>query len=191
MTVVYVDANACTVKDEALEIALKRGAEIVLVSNGGMRPSRYEGARIVTVSSGADAADDWIAEHVGSDDIVVTADIPLASRSLEKGAAVLGPDGRAFTPASIGAALSFRAFNQHLRETGESRGFNKSFTPADRSRFRQSLEQALGRSAVDDLAALRRLERELERQGYLQRSEGRLELSAQANRIFARQRVVD
>lgn len=145
MTVVYVDADACPVKDEALEIALKRGAEIVLVSNGGMRPSRYEGARIVTVSAGADAADDWIAEQAGERDVVVTADIPLAARCLEKGSAVLGPTGQPFTPASIGQALSFRAFNQHLRETGESRGFNKSFTPADRSRFRQALELALQR----------------------------------------------
>lgn len=145
MTTVYVDADACPVKDEALEIALKRGAQIVLVSNGGMRPSRYEGARIVTVPAGADAADDWIAEHARESDVVITADIPLAARCLERNAAVLGPDGRAFTQASIGQALSFRAFNQHLRETGESRGFNKSFTPADRSRFRQGLELALGR----------------------------------------------
>ncbi len=145
MTVVYVDADACPVKDEALEIALKRGAEIVLVSNGGMRPSRYEGARIVTVAAGADAADDWIAEHAGGRDVVVTADIPLAARCLEKGAAVLGPTGQPFMESSIGQALSFRAFNQHLRETGESRGFNKSFTPADRSRFRQGLELALQR----------------------------------------------
>lgn len=145
-TTIYVDADACPVKDEVLEIGLKRRWAVVFVSNGGLRPSRYEGARIVTVPAGADVADDWIAEACGPGDVVVTADIPLASRCLEKDAVVLGPDGRPFTPESIGAALSFRAFNQHLRETGESRGFNKSFTAADRSRFRQSLETALGRS---------------------------------------------
>lgn len=143
MATVFVDADACPVKDEALEIALRHGAAIVMVSNGGLRPSRYEGARIVTVPSGADIADDWIAEACGPGDVVISADIPLASRCLEKGAAVLGPTGRAFTEESIGQALSMRAFNQHLRETGESRGFNSAFTPADRSRFRQGLDLAL------------------------------------------------
>ena len=95
-----VDADACPVKDEALEIAGRLGVEIVFVSNGGLRPSRYPGARLVTVSSGADAADDWIADTARPCDVVLTADIPLASRALEKGAQVLGPDGRAFTPES-------------------------------------------------------------------------------------------
>lgn len=147
MSRVLVDADACPVKDEALEVADRHGAELVLVSNGGMRPSRYPGARIVTVAAGADAADDWIANEAGPADVVVTADIPLASRALEAGAAVIGPDGRPFTPESIGAALSFRAFNQHLRETGESRGLNRAFTPQDRSRFRQALDGILRRSA--------------------------------------------
>jgi uncharacterized protein len=143
MTTLYIDADACPVKDEALEIALRHRAAIILVSNGGLRPSRYEGARIVTVSAGADAADDWIVENAASGDVVVTADIPLAARALEKGVAVLNPDGRPLTESGIGAALSFRAFNQHLRETGESRGFNKAFDAADRSRFRQALDLAL------------------------------------------------
>ncbi|MFD2239037.1 YaiI/YqxD family protein [Aureimonas populi] len=145
MTVVYIDADACPVKDEALEIALRHGAEIVLVSNGGMRPSRYPGARIVTVSDGADAADNWIADAAGPGDLVVTADIPLAARGLDNGACVLGPTGREFTAQSIGSALSIRAFNQHLRETGESKGYNRAFTNADRSRFRQELDKALRR----------------------------------------------
>ena len=140
-----VDADACPVKDEALEVGDRFGAETVLVSNGGLRPSRYPGARLVTVSAGADAADHWIAEAAGARDIVVTADIPLAARALEKGALVLHPDGRAFTPESIGYALSMRSFNQHLRETGESKGLNESFTPQDRSRFRAELDRALRR----------------------------------------------
>lgn len=145
---VLVDADACPVKDEALEIAARFSAALVLVSNGGMRPSRYPGARIVTVSAGADAADDWIAAEAGAADVVVTADIPLAARALEAGAAVLNPNGRPFTSESIGAALSMRLFNQHLRETGESRGLNAAFTNADRARFRSGLDAALRRIAT-------------------------------------------
>ncbi len=147
-TRVIVDADACPVKDEVLEVAERHGAGVVLVSNGGLRPSRYPGARIVTVSDGFDAADDWIAEEATAADVVVTADIPLASRAIEKGAAVLGPDGRPFTAQNIGAALSLRSFNQHLRESGTANTFNKPFAPADRSRFRQELDQALRRAIL-------------------------------------------
>ncbi|MEX6507669.1 YaiI/YqxD family protein [Jiella sp. M17.18] len=146
MAKLLIDADACPVKDEAIEIAVRHGAEAVLVSNGGMRPSRYPDARIVTVAEGPDAADDWIVEAAEAGDLVVTADIPLAARALDKGAAVLGPTGREFTPETIGNALSMRAFKQHLRETGESKGYNASFTPADRSRFRQSLDQMFKRA---------------------------------------------
>ncbi|MCD1644285.1 MAG: YaiI/YqxD family protein [Aurantimonas coralicida] len=145
MIKVLIDADACPVKDEAIEVAGRYGAEAVLVSNGGMRPSRYPDARIVTVPEGPDAADDWIVEAIEAGDVVVTADIPLAARALEKNAAALGPTGREFTPESIGTALSMRAFKQHLRETGESKGYNASFTNADRSRFLQSLDQILRR----------------------------------------------
>jgi len=144
-TRILVDADACPVKDEALDLAGRFAVEMVLVSNGGMRPSRYPGARIVVVSAGADAADDWIADAAGPADVVVTADIPLASRALDKGAAVIGPDGRPFTPESIGTALSMRSFNQHLRETGESKGYNRPFAPQDRSRFRGELDRLLRR----------------------------------------------
>lgn len=132
-------------KDEALEIADRYGAELVLVSNGGIRPSRYPGARIVVVAEGADAADDRIVEEAGPRDVIITADIPLAARALERGATVLGPTGRPFTPETIGTALSMRAFKQHLRETGESKGYNAAFTAADRSRFRQALDLLLRR----------------------------------------------
>lgn len=146
MTTVYVDADACPVKDEAIDVAVRRGAAAVLVSNGGMRPSRFPEARIVVVPEGADAADDWIVEACTDEDVVVTADIPLAARALEKGAAVLGPTGREFTAETIGTALSMRAFNQHLRETGESKGYNASFSAADRSRFLQALDRILNRT---------------------------------------------
>ena len=147
MTSLLIDADACPVKDEAIEVALRHHATPVLVSNGGMRPSRYPDARIVTVPEGPDAADDWIVEAAESGDVVVTADIPLAARALEKGAAVLGPTGREFTSETIGTALSMRAFKQHLRETGESKGYNASFTGADRSRFLQTLDILLRRTA--------------------------------------------
>jgi uncharacterized protein YaiI (UPF0178 family) len=102
--------------------------------------------RNIVVPQGADAADDWIVEHVAAGDIVVTADIPLARRALEKGADVLGPTGRPFTPDSIGMALAMRELNQHLRETGESRGLNPGFTARDRQTFLQALDQAVTRA---------------------------------------------
>ena len=144
---VYVDADACPVKDDILDVAGHYGVDVTYVSNGGLMPSKFPGARLVTVPAGADAADDWIADNAGPGDVVVTADIPLADRSLAKGATVLNVNGRPFTPESIGAALSYRAFNQHLRETGESKGHNAAFSAADRSRFRQELNTVLKRSA--------------------------------------------
>ena len=147
MTTLFIDADACPVKDDALEIAGRHGVPLVLVSNGGMRPSRYPGARIVTVPDGADAADDWIVGEAQPGDVVVTADIPLAARALGKGALVLNSTGQEFTAETIGTALSMRAFKQHLRETGESKGYNRSFAAADRSRFRQSLDRILRQSA--------------------------------------------
>jgi uncharacterized protein YaiI (UPF0178 family) len=103
--------------------------------------------RNVVVSAGFDAADDWIAENARTNDIVVTADIPLAARALEKGALVVGPTGRIFTPETIGAALAMRDLNRHLRETGESKGYNAAFGPRDRSAFLQALDR-LARQAL-------------------------------------------
>jgi len=97
----------------------------------------------VLVPQGADAADDWIVEHAGAGDIVITSDIPLAGRALKQGATVLGPTGRPFTESSIGMALAMRELNQHLRETGESRGLNAGFTAKDRSMFLQALDEAV------------------------------------------------
>lgn len=136
----FVDADACPVKDEVLRVAERHGLAVVFVSNGGIRPSRDPLVRTVVVSQGADAADDWIVEAAVANDIVVTADIPLARRALDKGCHVIGPTGRAFTEATIGMALAMREINQHRRETGESRGFNASFTSRDRSAFLSALE---------------------------------------------------
>ena len=129
-----------------MRVAERLGLVITLVSNGGVRPSRDPMVRIIVVPAGADIADDWIVEHAQANDIVLTADIPLASRVIDKGCHVLGFTGRPFTPASIGMALAMRDLNQHLRETGESKGYNPGFRPADRSAFLSALD-TLGRKA--------------------------------------------
>lgn len=143
--VVYVDADACPVKEEIVKVAERHGLVVTFVANGGLRPSRDPMIRHVVVSNAADAADDWIAEHAGQDDIVVTQDIPLAARCVEKGAHVLGNTGREHTPETIGMAVAMRDLKQHLRETGEDRGFNRAFSRADRSAFLQALDRVCRR----------------------------------------------
>ena len=143
MTAIYVDADACPVKDEVVRVADRHGLAVHFVSNAWMRLPDGASVDRVIVPEGPDAADDWIATRIGRGDIAVTADIPLASRCLEAGAQVIGPTGKPFTNASIGMALAMRDLQRHLRETGESRGFNAAFTRADRSRFLQALEEAI------------------------------------------------
>jgi uncharacterized protein YaiI (UPF0178 family) len=138
---IYVDADACPVKAEATRVAERHGLVLTFVANFGLRPSRDPMVRNVMVPQGADAADDWIVDHAEAGDIVITSDIPLASRVLEKGAHVLGPTGKPFTTASIGMALAMRELNQHLRETGESKGYNREFTARDKSNFLQALDE--------------------------------------------------
>jgi uncharacterized protein YaiI (UPF0178 family) len=143
---ILVDADACPVKDEVVRVAARHGVNVVFVANFGLRPSRDPLIRNVVVPQGADAADDWIVEHIESGDIVVTADIPLAGRALKQGAVVLGPTGRAFSESSIGMALAMRDLHRHLRETGEDRGFNAGFTGKDRSAFLQALDEAVNKA---------------------------------------------
>jgi uncharacterized protein YaiI (UPF0178 family) len=139
----YIDADACPVKDEAVRVAERHGLTVHFVSNSWMRLPHGPLIQRVVVSDGPDAADDWIAERAGKDDIVVTADIPLAARCLKTGARAIGPTGKPFTEATIGMALAMRDLSRHLRETGESKGYNASFTRQDRSRFLQALEEAV------------------------------------------------
>ncbi len=143
MTILYIDADACPVKDEAVRVAERHGLEIHFVSNAYMRLPEGPLIRRAVVSDGPDAADNWIAERASKGDVVVTADIPLAARCLKNGARVIGNTGKPFTEANIGQALAMRDFSRHLRETGESKGFNPSFTRQDRSRFLQALEEAV------------------------------------------------
>lgn len=136
----YIDADACPVKDEALRVAARHGLKTVMVSDGGIRPSQDPMVDIVIVSQGADAADDWIAERITAADICVTNDIPLAARCLEKGAFALKPNGDPFTQDSIGGALATRDLMQTLRETGTVTGGPRPFSKADRSNFLNRLE---------------------------------------------------
>ncbi len=140
---IYIDADACPVKEEALKVAVRHGLGITYVANSWMKLPEGERVERVIVTEGPDAADNWIAERAGIGDIVVTQDIPLASRVLKNGAKAIGNTGKPFTDASIGMALAMRDLSQHLRETGESRGFNAAFTRQDRSRFLEALELAV------------------------------------------------
>ena len=143
MPEIFVDADACPVKQEAIQVAERHGLVVHIVSNGGLRPSPHPLVRHVVVEQGADAADDWIAERIGAGDIAITADIPLASRCLKKDAIVLGPGGKPFTAESIGLALGMRDLNRHLREATGGQTYNANFTRADRSRFLGALENAI------------------------------------------------
>ena len=142
-TSLYIDADACPVKEEAVRVAERHGLAIHFVSNAFMRLPEGPLVKRVVVADGPDAADNWIAERAGKGDIVVTADIPLAARCLAAGARVVGPTGKPFTEAGIGMALAMRDLSRHLRETGESAGYNAGFTRQDRSRFLQALEEAV------------------------------------------------
>jgi uncharacterized protein YaiI (UPF0178 family) len=139
----YIDADACPVKEEAVRVAERHGLPVHFVSNSWMRLPESPQVQRVVVPEGPDAADDWIAERARPGDIVVTADIPLAARCLKAGARVIGNTGKPFTDANIGTALAMRDLSRHLRETGESKGYNAGFTRADRSRFLQALEAAV------------------------------------------------
>ncbi|REC58273.1 YaiI/YqxD family protein [Rhodosalinus sediminis] len=141
---VYVDADACPVKAEAERVATRHRVPLVLVSNGGLRPSENPLVEVVTVPEGPDAADLWIAERAGPGDVVVTADMPLAARCVEAGAQVLKPDGAALTEANVREALAMRDLMTDLRAADPFRqGGGRSFGKADRSRFLDALERAL------------------------------------------------
>ena len=147
MIEIYVDADACPVKDEVVRVADRYGLAAHFVANAPMRLPEGRDVRRVVVPGEPDAADDWIAGEIGVGDICVTADIPLASRCLERRALVLGPDGSEFTHDSIGMAMAMRDLNAHRRETGElGAGGGKPFTARSRSDFLQMLDQLVLRA---------------------------------------------
>lgn len=140
MVSIFVDADACPVKDEVLRVATRHKLKTFMVSDGGIRPSRDPMVEHIYVTQGADAADDWIADHIGESDICVTNDIPLADRCLKQGAMAIKPNGEPFSEDSIGMALATRDLMQGLRETGEVTGGPRPFSRADRSNFLDRLE---------------------------------------------------
>ena len=143
MTILYLDADACPVKDEVYRVAGRYGLEVFVVCNSWIRTPADPRISLMVVDAGPDVADDWIAERAGAGDIVITADIPLAQRALAAGALALHPAGRSFTPDNIGGALASRAIGEHLRSMGEITGGPSAFTPADRSKFLQALDTAV------------------------------------------------
>jgi len=146
MASIFVDGDACPVKAEVEKVAARHGLAVTIVSNGGLRPSANPLLRHVIVAAGADAADDWIAEHIAAGDIAVTADIPLAARCLDKGAAVLSPTGKPFTQDGIGMALGLRELSRHLREVTGGQTHHAGFSKQDRSRFLGALENCIARA---------------------------------------------
>ena len=145
---ILVDADACPVKQEVYRVARRHSLSVTLVSNSWMRTPPEEWVELVVVGGGLDVADDWIAEHVGEDDIVVTADIPLASRCLKKRALAVAPTGRVFTEDTIGEALATREILSQLRDVGVVTGGPAPFEKRDRSRFLQNLDEAIRRVRV-------------------------------------------
>ncbi len=143
MTEIYVDADACPVKDEIVRVADRHNIRVHMVSDGGIRPNPHPLVSMVFVASGTDAADDWIAERATHGDIVVTADIPLAARAIENGALVLRPNGEPLDAASIGAVLATRNLMTDLRSAGAVTGGPRPYAQKDRSRFLDYLERAV------------------------------------------------
>lgn len=143
--IVYIDADACPVKDEAIRVAQRHKAPVKLVCDGGLMRRREPDVELVIVPSGADAADDWIAEQIGAGDLCVTGDIPLAARCLDKGASAINHRGEPFTRDNIGAALAMRDLMKDLREQGVMGGGRRGFSPKDRSAFLNGMEQAVQR----------------------------------------------
>ncbi len=140
---IYVDADACPVKEEVYRVARRHGVKVFVVANTSIRVPNEELIEGVLVKGGFDVADDWIVERIGEGDVAITTDIPLAGRCLEKGARVLGPKGHAFTEDAIGEALATRALLDMLRQSGEFGGGPAPFAKADRSRFLSKLDETL------------------------------------------------
>ena len=144
-TSIFIDADACPVRDEVQRVAARYGLPVFVVSNGSrpIRPSADARVQLVIVNQTPDAADDWIAERIGASDVCVTADIPLAARCLAKGARAVAHNAKVWTEDNIGNALAGRAMGQHMRELGMTTGGGATFGKADRSRFLVALDNAV------------------------------------------------
>ena len=144
-TRIYVDADACPVKEEIYRVAARHRIAVSVVAGNFIRVPQDPQIERIAAGSAMDAADDWIAERAGQGDIVVTADIPLASRCVKAGAEVIAPNGKPFTEQSIGMTLAVRNLMTDLRSSGEVTGGPKSFAPRDRSAFLSALDQTIRR----------------------------------------------
>ena len=144
-TRIYVDADACPVKDDIYRVAIRHRVPVCVVAGQFIRVPPDPLIERIAAGSAMDAADDWIAERAGKSDIVVTADIPLASRCVKAGAEVIAPNGKPFTEQSIGMTLAVRNLMTDLRSSGEVTGGPKSFAPRDRSAFLSTLDQTIRR----------------------------------------------
>ena len=142
----FIDADACPVKDEVYRVAERYGLQVFVVSNGWINTRRAPWIEQVVVDAGPDIADDWIAERAVTGDIVITSDIPLADRCLKAGAQALKPNGQSFTPNSIGSALAGRLVGEHMRSMGLPTSGPPPFGPRDRSAFLQALDTAVVRA---------------------------------------------
>jgi len=145
VTTIYVDGDACPVREEVYKVSDRLGLPVFVVSNGSrpIRPTGRPLVTLITVEAGADIADDWIAERIGKSDVCVTSDIPLASRCLAQSARALAPNGKVWTADNIGNALAGRAVSQHMREIGMTTGGPSPLTKQDRSRFLSALDAAV------------------------------------------------
>ena len=143
MPEIFVDADACPVKQEVYHVAKRYGLKVILVANSPINMPQEDGISLVVVNGQLDAADDWIVDHAGRNDIVVTGDIPLAARCLKIGARVLEPRGNIFTEKTIGNALATRDLMTHLRDIGINTRGPASFKKRDRSMFLQSLDKVI------------------------------------------------
>ena len=145
MTAIYVDADACPVREEVYRVATRLGLQVFVVSNGSrpIRPPGLPNVRMVIVGAAMDAADDWIAERIGAADVCVTSDLPLAARCLKKGARAVPPNGRPLSEANIGNALARREIGRHLREMGLPTRGPTALSKQDRSRFLSALDTAV------------------------------------------------
>lgn len=143
--IIYVDADACPVKQEIYKVAERHGLNVIVVANSFINVPRIPSIKLHMVGEGLDVADDWIAEQATSRDIVITNDIPLADRVVKKGALAIAPNGKVFDANSMGMALATRNLMQDLREQGAVTGGPKPFSAQDRSKFLQALHEAVVR----------------------------------------------
>lgn len=143
MLIIYIDADACPVKQEIFRIAMRHNLQVYLVSNSSLSIAVDQNVHKILVNSDLDAADDWIVEHITTKDIVITTDILLADRCLKKGACAISPTGKVFTNDNIGAAKVMRELRDYLRQTGVAESYNATFSKQKRSSFLQALEEMI------------------------------------------------